>query len=244
MRFKPETFGTLVRPRILTQGVVVPVNTLSEFVFAWPKLKKRTDYYHLFSKKLHDIFTDLHLGDTSGASLLDCYAGEVVYYLVQVAGSLVLVDSHNVQETIKLVRSHLGVRANLRIVSVGLRLYKDLQRDESTGAITPLTPWGLKTTAGFEPIWFYHPWELVPLTDIVKFESASPGDLVVFQKTSGLVVRKKVLNKPKFYSTSSWSCCAIRLLNSGADGFLRFLPNRNFTLHRAHEAQVSDLEPK
>jgi hypothetical protein len=89
-------------------------------------------------------------------------------------------------------------------------------------------------------MWFFNPWELVPLVEIIKYESVSKGDLILFQKTKGLVVRKKLLNKPRFYTTSSWSCYSVTLLNYTADGYTRFLPDRMFSIRRSGDPEPTE----
>jgi hypothetical protein len=233
MRFRPETLGTLVRPRILATAAVVPVGSTSQFEFSWTKSRKsdRYDHFGVFSQKPQDLFSYLQLGDTS-KDTTTAYVGEVTHYIVRIAGTLTLVDKNNIQETLRVARKRLGARTNLRVVSVGLKLYKGFQVDPETKQLKPINPWNPKTAEGHETMWFFNPWELVPITEIMKYESVSKGDLILFQKTKGLVIRKKLLNKPRFYTTSSWSCYSITLLNYTADGYTRFLPDRLFTIRR------------
>jgi hypothetical protein len=70
------------------------------------------------------------------------------------------------------------------------------------------------------------------MTEIIKFESVQLTDLVIFQKSSGLVVEKKQLNKPKFYQTSSWSSYSIKLLSQKGESYVRFIPNRAFSVKK------------
>jgi hypothetical protein len=242
MRFKPDTFGLLVRPRILVAASILPVKSgkPGEISFSWTKPRKseRFDHFAVFPKKLTDLFSDLHLGDTS-KDLSTCYTAEVTHYIVRFGGTLSLVDKNNVQETLKMVRKRLGARTNLRVVSVGVKFYKGMEQTPD-GSLKAQNPWIPKTADGLETIWFYNPWELVPMTEIVKYESVKRGDLILFPKSSGMVVRKKNLNKPRYYSTSSWSCYSITLLNYTADGFTRFLPDRQFTVRRSSDPDEGD----
>jgi hypothetical protein len=241
MRFRPETLGTLVRPRILATAAIVPVGSTFQFEFSWTKTRKsdRYDHFGAFSQKPHDLFSSLQLGDTSKDTTV-AYVGEVTHYVVRIAGALTLVDKNNVQETLRMARKRLGVRTNLRVVSVGLKLYKGFQVDPETKQLKPINPWNPKTVEGHETMWFFNPWELVPLVEIIKYESVSKGDLILFQKTKGLVVRKKLLNKPRFYTTSSWSCYSVTLLNYTADGYTRFLPDRMFSIRRSGDPEPTE----
>lgn len=236
MRFKPDTFGLLVRPRILAVASILPQNTKTDDV-SWikPKKSERFNHLSLFNASPRDLFSSLRLGDTS-TDISTAYTAVVTNYIVRFAGTTVLVDKHNVYEVLAKIRKRLGARTNLRVISVGVKFYHGMALEGDT--LVPINPWNPKTSEGQEVIWFYNPWELVPIKDILKFESASPGDLILFQKCHGLVVKKKLLNKPKYYMTSSWSCYTITLLNHTADGFTRFLPDRVFEVKRPEE--ISD----
>lgn len=232
MLFKPETLGELVRPRILAKGTVVLKKNLPEFAFG--AIPSKSNHTQIFGQKLDTLFSKLSLGDTS-KDLSSSYAGEIVCYAVRIASTMTLVDKHNVQETLKKARKKLGARANLRVVSVGLQFHQGLVRDQETGKLQGLHPCPLRTPDGQETVWFFNPWELVPMEEILKYEGVHPGDLVLFKKAKGMVVKKKKLNKPRFYSTSSWSCYSITLLNHTADGFSRFLPERFFMVRRSED---------
>ena len=245
MRFGPETLGLLVRPRILTSANVLPLNTKEPLPSSLITLKPVAcglnpyiDPEKLFGRSLNSLFSDINLGDTNNANTKS-YTAKVVAYLVKIGAASVVVDSTNVQETLTKVRKRYGIRTNFKILSVGVEFFQGFE--ERNGRLEPIKPLPIKTQDGSETIWFYKPWELVPLTEIVKYESVRRGDLVMFQKSHGLVVRKKLLNKPKFYMTSSWSCYSITLLNHTGDGFTRFLPDRKFFVRR-REQQDEFLE--
>jgi len=245
MRFGPETLGLLVRPRILTSANVLPLNTKEPLPSSLITLKPVAcglnpyiDPEKLFGRSLNSLFSDINLGDTNNANTKS-YTAKVVAYLVKIGAASVVVDSTNVQETLTKVRKRYGIRTNFKILSVGVEFFQGFE--ERNGRLEPIKPLPIKTQDGSETIWFYKPWELVPLTEIVKYESVRRGDLVMFQKSHGLVVKKKALNKPKFYMTSSWSCYSITLLNHTGDGFTRFLPDRKFSIRR-REQQDEFLE--
>lgn len=234
MRFKPENLGLLVRPRILASACIVPIDLISTNVplkVPWNRPKK-SEHLSLFKQKPPELFSGVSLGDTS-VNLSNAYTGQVVYYLIKISNTIMLVDRTNVHETLKKVRAMCGIRSNLKIISVGVKFFQGMTLNE--GMLQPINPWCPKTENDQEVIWFYRPWELVPTTEILKYESVKKGDLILFQKCHGLVVKKKLLNKPKYYCTSSWSCYSITLLNHTADGFTRFLPDRRFTVHPAQE---------
>lgn len=243
MRFGPETLGLLVRPRILASAKVMVSNNKNISPHSLIALKPvfhgtnpHLEPERLFGKSLNSLFSDVKLGDTTNRNLKS-YTAKVVSYLVRIGSTHIVVDSTNIQETLMKARKRYGNRTNLKIILVGVQFFCSFQ--EKNGVLESLEPLTIKTTDGFNTIWFYKPWELVPLTEVVKYESVRCGDLVMFQKTNGLVIKKKCLNKPKFFLTSSWSCYSITLLNHAGDGYTRFLPDRRFTIRRKDEDENS-----
>lgn len=241
MRFGPESLGMLVRPRILASGKVLALNTKEQppysLVSLRPNAHSQNPYLEperLFGKSLSSLFFGLLLGDTT-KPYSKPYTAKVVSYMVKVGSNHVLVDSNNIHETLTRVRNRYGKRTNFKILMVGVKFYQSFR--DNSGFLEPMDPLSIKTKDGSETIWFYKPWELVPMTEIIKYESVTCGDLVLFQKTNGLVIRKKSLNKPKFYLTSSWSCYSITLLNHAGDGYTRFLPDRRFTIRRKEDSE-------
>lgn len=232
MRFKPETLGMLVRPRILASPYLIQTNT-SSLVTIRSGLVHGEHYYMdpvlLFGRSMEENLCSLKLGNTAN-NLTNSYVAQVRSYLVKIGSTQTVVDAHSIDETLKKVRTRYGIRTNLKIISVGVRFFQGSTK-EPDGSFRPINPCSIATREGHETTWFYKPWELVPITEIVKYESVNKGDLILFQKCHGLVVKKKFLNKPRFYSTSSWSCYSITLLNHTGDGLTRFLPDRRFTVH-------------
>ena len=237
MRFRPETLGLLVRPRILASASVLlkgannpGASSLFTLKPTCHSIKPCIDPLLVFGKPLNVLFSDIQLGNTA-VDISTTYTAQVVSYLIKTGSVCMFVDRSNIQETLAKVKKRFGARTNLKIVSVGVRFFCGMEQ-LTTGELRPINPWMPVTKDGQETIWFYKPWELVPMTEILKYESVNNGDLVLFQKCHGLVVKKKLLNKPKFFLTSSWSCYSITLLNHTGDGFTRFLPSRFFAVHR------------
>jgi hypothetical protein len=238
MRFSKETLGILVRPRILTSGLVLAENATLPLSSALTSL--RTSYHSknnyvpsttLFGKTLSELFSPLNLGNTT-TNKATAYVAKVVSYVVKVRGSLLVVDNTTIDRAISATKKQYGSRTNLKVVYVGVQFFQGF--DEHN---TPLSPVVMKTVDNKQVSWFFNPKDLVSITEIVKYESAREKDLILFPKSYGLVVKKKFLNKPKFYMTSSWSCYAIILLNPLGDGFVRFLPDRQFEVH-AHKQNL------
>jgi hypothetical protein len=237
MRFKPETLGLLVRPRILASACIIPTNSITTNIplkSLWDN-PKRFEHLSLFKQSPSELFSELKLGDTS-VNLLNAYTGQIVCFLTKIGNKLILVDKVNINQIVKEVKKKYGSRTNLRVISIGIVFYQGMKVVD--GFLHSIKPWCPKTENNEEVVWFYKPWELVPTEEIVKYESVKKGDLILFPKCHGLVVKKKLLNKPKFYYTSSWSCYSITLLNHTADGFTRFLPDRKFTIRPAQEKHL------
>jgi hypothetical protein len=176
MRFKPENLGLLVRPRILASACIVPIDLISTNVplkVPWNRPKK-SEHLSLFKQKPPELFSGVSLGDTS-VNLSNAYTGQVVYYLIKISNTIMLVDRTNVHETLKKVRAMCGIRSNLKIISVGVKFFQGMTLNE--GMLQPINPWCPKTENDQEVIWFYRPWELVPTTEILKYESVKPAGL-------------------------------------------------------------------
>lgn len=242
MRFKPETLGTLVRPRVLTKAIVYAFQHSSnaedgdEGSNFWASARRSTRFerFATYNKPFNQLFSDLSLGNTE-KDLSTCYVGVITHYLVRFHGAYHVVDASNVKELLGRVRKVYGNRANLKVSSVGLKFYKGIKIDEY-GKTIPVDPW--------EPtrdhVWFYNRKDIVAMDDIIRYESAKPQDLILFPKAKGLVIKHKILNKPRFYSTSSWTCKALTLLNGSIDGFTRFLPDRTFKIRRPTDPIPAD----
>jgi hypothetical protein len=229
MRFKPEMLGVLVRPRILAEARILSLNNAPFDLESILSKKPLLNQFSIFDLPFKELCQTLHLGNTS-ESLATSYVGEVTHYIVKIAGTPVLVDKTNVQDVMRRIKKLLGARTNMKVLSVGVKFYQGM--DNINNELKPHVAWNTKTKDGHETIWFFKPWKLVAIQEIIKYESVEKGDLILFQKCNGLVVKKKLLNKPKFYRTSSWSCYSITLLNHTADGFTRFLPDRQFTIKK------------
>lgn len=223
MKLKLEHLGRLVRPRIITMAKVVPYPPASDFFTA----KESFSPVQQFNKKPEFIFSELNLGDTT-VSLHDCYVAKITHYLIELGNCFLIVDQSNGLETLRLAKKKFGSRTNLRVVSVGVEFYKGMEKDQA--GLRAINKWEPKNSDNQKFIWFYRPCDLVFIEEILKYEAANPGDLIIFQKTMNITIKKRKLNKPSFYSTSSWSTFSLILLNGTADGYTRFLPNRLFKI--------------
>ena len=237
MHFTLDMFGLLVRPRVIVNASIAPLGSkFSEPTWSTPGKATKAPFHHRsiysnFPTPIKNLFVDMSLGDTT-KDLATCYVAEVTHYVVKIASQYIVVEPSTILETLKLAKNRLGTHTNLNIRAVGVKFYFGAER-QLDGSYKGINPWHPKTVIDQEAIWFYEPWELVPFTHIVRYESLEQTNMLLFQKSTGLVVKKNFLNKPKFYSTSSWSCYSIILLNHTADGYTRLLPDRNFTIHKA-----------
>jgi len=233
MRFTPDSIGMLVRPRIILAASLLFKDKTSlsvsanSFMVLRPSIHSTNPYIspkHLFGQSSKELFAELNLGDTS-QNLRTAYVCQVTNYLVKLGPSLIWVDKNNIQDILQKTRKIYGSRANLKIFKVGVSFFQGVDSDGK-----PINEWKPVAADGKEIYWFYKPGELVPMSEIIKYENTKIGNLIIFPKTHGLVVKKKMLNKPKFYQTSSWSCYAITLLQTKCHVPLRFLPDRQFKI--------------
>lgn len=240
MKFNIETLGSLVRPRVLTKARVIPQANRGTGHYPWGAIVKHKPYEihnslfnKIASKIQENIFSTLSLGDTTLQDTSKTYVCKVTHYLVGNLQRLTLVDKDSAPEALEAVKKRLGVRSGLQIALVGVKTYRGFQRDLKTQKLEAVDPWQPEEKSITEDVLFFAPWELASLEDIIKFEKVSPGDLIVFPKANALVIKKKKLNKPRFYNNSSWTCYGILLLNGSGNGFSKLVPARAFNIHRS-----------
>jgi hypothetical protein len=238
MRYKPESLGTLVRPRMLAKGKMIPLKEVEHFVdhLSSPNFNEELASLKLPSEELASLFASqdvlnkfkgLSLGDTT-IDTTTAYVAEITHFLIRENGGNYLVNKKTLPEAIKRRKERHGPRAKLYIHSLGVKLYKGFEVLKG-GKFRPVDPWQPEG-AKEEVILFFSQYDCIPMEQIVHYEACLPGDLILFSKSNGLVVQKKKLNKPKFQVTSSWTCYSLTLLNNSS--FARFVPNRKFTSHR------------
>lgn len=235
MKITQDSFGTLVRPRILSFALLLtkPKNYSSDDLKKW-----WNDYSHYktlreelpknMESKLHKtlsgIFDGLCLGETN-KNIENCYVATIcemigycdgIFYHISTPEQFTKITEH-VQKT------YSGKR-NLSILAVGLCMFKDQQAKER---------WQpeVATPGALIHSWFYEPQDLVEIEAIKKFESLRVGNLVRMANGDiNIVVQSDLLNKQLFYKTSSWACRSVRLLNGKAGSYIRLLPSRQYDI--------------
>lgn len=226
-----NSFGVVVRPRIVSYARVYPrLNvptgeskwSLDTLVNASPYDEKDISYY---GKSYDSLFEELAIGDTT-EDLKDCYAGVITSFVTSISfRNYILVTQDNVTDVLEKLRRKNNSRESIPVHYVGIKFYKGLQRDKETGKLVPLNPWHVTEK---ETTWFYRPWDLISMDTIVRYEMLASGDLVLFRKSRGLVLKKKTINKKRFYKTNSWSCKSVTVLLGNGRSHLKFLPNKSF----------------
>jgi hypothetical protein len=225
-----NSFGTLVRPRIMSYARILPrLDAVSE-QDKW-NLNSLVDAPHYGEKEINlyktpyeDLFTELVIGDTS-KDLSNCYVGVITSFITSINYKhYILVDKSNVNEIMEKLRKRYGRRESIPVHHVGVKFYKGLQRNPN-GELIAINPWRVTKE---NHTWFYRPWDLIPMETIIRYENLVPGDLVLFKRSQGIVVKAKNINKKKFYKTNSWSSRSVTVLLGNGKTFLRFLPNKNF----------------
>lgn len=235
MRYRPESMGSLIRPRMLSKGRMVPLKEAEHYVHYLSSISVPPELSSLFPKEPAKRFEGLSLGDTT-VDTYSCYVAEITHFLIRENNKNYLVNKHTLPEALKRRKERFGPRAKLYIHSLGVRLYKgyEVQKD---GKLRPVEPWK-PTGSKDEVILFFSHYDCVPMEQIIEYESCNPGDLVLFSKANGFVVKKKKLNKPRFHSTSSWTSYSLTLLSNQT--FLRFVANRKFSVSKMTGQKVVD----
>ena len=236
MKFRPEHIGLLVRPRVLSHVFLYQKNVGIDIERWW----KGVDPYYRYrsylqpdqlvggyDSSLPSLFAGLSIGDTS-KDLSTAYVGVITSFIVYLHGQYYHMDStEKATELEARVKRMYGKYASLSVAALGIRFYMGMAKDPKTGKIVPVNPWE-HTDVDSQNIWFYRPIHVIPVENVIRYEAIDQGDLVCFKRTGGIVVTTRVMNKKKFFKTSSWSTKTVTLLNSAGDHFIRFLPNKQF----------------
>lgn len=226
MRYRPESIGSLIRPRLLSKGRMVPLKEAEHYVHYLSNITIPIELSNLFPREPMKRYEGLELGDTS-VDPKTSYVAEITHFLVRENYRSYLVNKNTLPEALRKRKERQGPRAKLYIHSLGVKLYRGFEKLKN-GKLKPVDPWyppGSKE----EVVVFFSQYDCVPMEQIVEYESCSLGDLILFTKSNGLVIKKKKLNKPKFHSTSSWTSYSVTLLIGHS--YTRFVPNRKFTVH-------------
>jgi len=238
MRLTTNDIGKLVRPRVLTHVYLwtAPANTHAGVDSWWKTIKDQYQYlsshqaYQLtktYNKPLQEIFEGLSLGDTS-VDLSKCYVAQVSSFIVMFKGTYYIVDSVKRGKQFEdMAKKAYGPNAKVSIFAVGLKFFEGMTR-QSNGTLKPINPSALTTIP--DKTWFYLPKHIVPVENIIRFEAVVLGDLVMFKESGGMVVSVNILNKARFFKTNSWSNRSVKLFSSFHLGYIRFLPNKNFSI--------------
>lgn len=230
VKITANSFGALVRPRIMSYARILPrldavveqdrwnIASLIDAPFYG---EKEVNHY---KKPYEDLFAELVIGDTT-KDLSNCYVAVITSFITSINHRhYILVDKNNVTDILEKLRKRYGKRESIPVHYVGVKFYKGLQRNPE-GVLEPINPWSV--TAG-EHTWFYRPWDLLDMETIVQYENLKLGNLVLFKRSQGIVLKSKTIQKKKFYKTNSWSCKSNTVLLGNGKTFLRFLPNKTF----------------
>ncbi len=234
--------GSLVRPRVLTHVYLYPLfphidlqakpNTNVDHW--WKTVRNYYKYLNSLQKEqltktygnTDSLFEELKLGDTA-KDISTAYVGKVVSLIVQFHGTFFHISSLTQGKVFEdKIKKSFGPNTKLRVFAVGLKFFKGMSLVDN--ALTPINPW--EPVVDDTKIWFYSPKHIVSIHDIMRFEQVDQGDLVLFTKSSGMAVNVVTLSKPKFYNTNSWTPRSIRLLSGNKLAFIRFLPDRLFSI--------------
>lgn len=230
MRLTLNSLGLLVRPRIISNAKVYPRlnvkieqdkwNVDSMMDFSYLSYNKEINLYKL---SYETLFDGLVIGDTRN-NPETCYVGKIVSFIISLSyGNYIVVDDHNIDEIMNRI-SKMGRKLDsFPINMVGLKFYKGIERD-SNNHLVPINQWDITK----EHIWFYRSWDLVSIESVIEYEKLQPGNLVLFARSRGMVLKTKFINKVKFYNTNSWSSASITMLSSNGKKTFKFLPNRRF----------------
>lgn len=192
MKCDEESFGALVRPKAL-------INTYN-YEHYTSVSDKKIELEQNTGMPLKSYFAPLSLGNMC-TDLEHAYVGEITTLWVKTVS---LKAGYN---DVKYQHAHTPdelacFRRNchkVKVVAVGLRFYKGMDR-VAGGKVVPNGDLWIPT---WKKDWLYNTDNVVPIENIIAYESCKEGDLVYSNKTSGLVVDVKSRIKPKFYLANS-----------------------------------------
>lgn len=247
----PIVIGSLVRPKILKNVEVHCDSGMEDSDTDWMSKSLNTNRSMTnldrttFYQPINGLFTSSQLlrGDTT-ENIETCYVGQVVSFITKdVEGKACLANKNNIHLVHEKIKKAFGNKTNLRISLVGLKLFRGVELTSSgtyvaTNQWEPTMPGKHRTWT-----WFYRPWDLVRFEEIVRYESIQPGNVILFENSSGFVAKKTKKNNKTFWSHNSWTPYSFRLLNQQADGFFRFHPTQKFSIRRASDPVEPDPLP-
>lgn len=234
MRFKASDIGLLVRPKTITHLFLwTKDKNVDEwwkqtcFQYRWRNFEKKQQLTSFYKIPLNNLFQDLHLGNPC-KNLEKSYISEITSFIILHKGSLYYIDTKEKAEYFeKEMKKRFGQNAYLSVVAVGLKFYKSIEKKEEE--FLPKDPWD--HTNRQDVVWFYHPKEIIPLSNIMLFESLKLSDLVKMKRIDGIVISIKELAKPKFYSANSCVSKSIMLLSTNVN-YVRLIPEKRFSILR------------
>lgn len=234
MRFKAADIGLLVRPKTITHLFLwTKESNIDEwwkqvlFQYRWRSYEKKQQLLGYYKTDLPNLFQNLHLGDVN-KSTEHAYVCEIISFIILHKGSLYHVDSKEKAESFeKEIKKRFGQNAYLPVVAVGLKFYKGFKIEENGFSLGE--PW--EHTNKDNAIWFYQPKEIVPISNVLSFESLYPGQLVAMKRIDGIVLYVKELSKPQFYSANSCVSKTVTLLSTNIN-YIRLIPEKRFRIIR------------
>ena len=232
MRFKAADIGLLVRPKTITHLYLWKRDEdIDEWwksamtQYRWRGFEKKQQLTMFYKTSLPLLFKNLQLGNTN-TNPTASYVATITSFMILHHGSLYhLATKEKVEAFEREMKKRFGPNAYLPVVAVGLKFYKGFTSAE--GIKTPTDSW--EHTEREDVTWFYQPKEIIPLDNVIAFESLIPGKLVLMKKIDGIVLYAKELLKPQFYSANSCVSVAITMLSTNVT-YVRLTPDKRFKI--------------
>ena len=182
MRFKANDIGRLVRPKTITH-LFLWQNTEKDIgqwwketssIFRWHNFEKKQQLIDFYKCSLDYLFRDIQLGNPS-LNPENSYIAEITSFIILYRGSLYHIPSKEKALSFeKELIKRLGKNAFLPVVAVGLKFFKSFSIKDEEKVLGE--PW--EYTNREDVTWFYKPKEIIPLENIISFETLTTGDLI------------------------------------------------------------------
>lgn len=222
-----DDIGRLIKPRLLTEAFLLcnfddgqlDVHGWWRQVIrhtAFSKNWKKDVISSTYGKRLDQLFKGL---DING------YVGVITGFIVFCEGRNQLVTSVEQAQMLKAVRGKKSVRAAL------VRFHTSYNPE--TKELGPVwEPTSTKTIS-----WVFKLKHLIPLEEVEKFNKIQVGDLIMFTKSTALVVEVRQYHRRKFYSVCSWTDKKVITLSGGKGTQFRLNTNRPYTVTTKQQQQ-------
>lgn len=215
IRNSKNTFGKLVKLRVLTEAFVYnkPQDAEVDFDEWWKRVMKLSSHSKSYKKDAIVGTYGKSLDEMFGSLSVDSYVAQITSLVVFAGGKYVHLATK--QE----IDQYESKRRRIRIMAFGVKIFADR---------TASTPWRETGSA----VWLYRPNQIIDLEIVDRYNTVKPGDMLKFRcsEHGALVVQSNVVNRRKFYGSTSWTRKSVIVLSCSTGKKYKLPPDKWFQL--------------